>query len=65
MMKETLFNIIKQLKPIILKQNTKYKKTIHVQIDVCYAVKKKIQGAQIFKLIMRFLQWGNLSVKFN
>ncbi len=45
MTKETLFNIVEKLHPIIHKQDTKYKKIIPIQICVSCALYKLTQGA--------------------
>jgi hypothetical protein len=42
MNKNTLFNIANRFRPILKKQNTKYKKTILVEIRICYVIYKLI-----------------------
>jgi hypothetical protein len=58
MTKATIFHIVANLKPIIGKQDTKYRKFVPIEIRVCCAMYKLAQGVN-FWFVMNFLQWGN------
>jgi hypothetical protein len=48
MTKDTLFYIANQLKPLIAKQDTSYKKLIPMEIRVVCAIYKLAQGVNFF-----------------
>ncbi len=54
MTKATLFHIVANLKPIIGKQDTNYRKIIPIEICVCCAMYKLAQGANFLVSIELF-----------